>query len=298
MADNTDGEHLDNLTNTQPDIPSDDIIPSQDTETINPNQETENMEVHAHDLHKAPGQGWKHYLFEFLMLFLAVFCGFLAENWREHIVERQREKVLMKSMRKDLRADTTSFGQMTRGISVYISHIDSLIPIIKNNNDWNRSAKDIYQQQVWIYLYYKAVYSDRTIEQLKNSGNFRLIENAAVSDAIIQYDGYVKNFVISMQDEGLLNQWKKLDDCSAGIFRSVVFREWLKGWVNGVLRSQEIQLPPAPYFLSTDKKQIDTYINLLDKYAVLNEWFIQNTRLAVEKAMALDSLIKKEYHLE
>jgi hypothetical protein len=30
------------------------------------------METHAHDLHKAPAHGWKHYFFEFLMLFLAL----------------------------------------------------------------------------------------------------------------------------------------------------------------------------------------------------------------------------------
>src|SRR5215470_2458972 len=50
------------------------------------------METHAHHLHKAPGKKWTHYLFEFLMLFLAVFCGFLAENFREHLVEKKRSR--------------------------------------------------------------------------------------------------------------------------------------------------------------------------------------------------------------
>jgi len=63
------------------------------------------METHAHHLHKAPGQGWKHYLFEFLMLFIAVFCGFLAENWREHILDGKREKQYIKSFYEDLTAD-------------------------------------------------------------------------------------------------------------------------------------------------------------------------------------------------
>jgi hypothetical protein len=31
-----------------------DIIPVNDAEAINPNQKTENMETHVHDLHKAP----------------------------------------------------------------------------------------------------------------------------------------------------------------------------------------------------------------------------------------------------
>ena len=48
MADNTDEEHLDNPTNNQSENPPDEITPTTDTETINPNQETENMEVHHH----------------------------------------------------------------------------------------------------------------------------------------------------------------------------------------------------------------------------------------------------------
>ena len=40
------------------------------------------MEVHAHT--HTEKKKFTHYLWEFLMLFLAVFCGFLAENFREH----------------------------------------------------------------------------------------------------------------------------------------------------------------------------------------------------------------------
>ena len=40
-----------------------------------PKQETENMEIHADHLHHAPGKKAWHYLFEFIMLFLAVFAG-------------------------------------------------------------------------------------------------------------------------------------------------------------------------------------------------------------------------------
>ncbi|HMG69294.1 MAG TPA: hypothetical protein VK588_16465 [Chitinophagaceae bacterium] len=92
-----DDSQLSPLRQTEPENPPKEINPGIETETINPNQETENMEVHAHELHKVPGHGWKHYFFEFFMLFLAVFCGFLAENWREHIVDQEREKQYVKS---------------------------------------------------------------------------------------------------------------------------------------------------------------------------------------------------------
>ncbi len=55
------------------------------------------MEVHAHT-HTARKK-WTHYFWEFLMLFLAVFCGFLAEYKLEHTIENQREKKYVYSLR-------------------------------------------------------------------------------------------------------------------------------------------------------------------------------------------------------
>ena len=60
------------------------------------------METHAHELHKAPGSGWKHYFFEFFMLFLAVFFGFLAENLREHLSDKEKGKVYIASLVEEL----------------------------------------------------------------------------------------------------------------------------------------------------------------------------------------------------
>jgi hypothetical protein len=42
------------------------------------NHQPSTMEVHHHG-HVHEKKKWKEYLFQFLMLFLAVFCGFLAE---------------------------------------------------------------------------------------------------------------------------------------------------------------------------------------------------------------------------
>ena len=66
------------------------------------------MEVHAHS--HTPRKKWTHYFWEFLMLFLAVFCGFLSENQREHYVEAQREKEYAKSLLSDMKEDTTEIS--------------------------------------------------------------------------------------------------------------------------------------------------------------------------------------------
>src|SRR3981081_1831306 len=110
MTDTTDEEHLDNPTNTKPDIPSDNIIRTQDTETITQNQETENMEVHHHpDLHHKPKK-WKEYFLEFLMIFLAVTMGFFAENIREYFSEKRQEREYVQSMINDLKTDTANIA--------------------------------------------------------------------------------------------------------------------------------------------------------------------------------------------
>ena len=92
MAENGDtgDKTLENLTNKESDNPSDLKIPIIESDIIIPKQKIENMETHAHHLHHAPGKKIWHYFFEFLMLFLAVFCGFIAENWREQLQEHRR----------------------------------------------------------------------------------------------------------------------------------------------------------------------------------------------------------------
>src|SRR5215813_1004344 len=84
------------------------------------------METHAHHLHKAPGHGWKHYLFEFLMLFLAVVSGYLVENMRENSIERHREKQFMKSLLVDLQKDKDNLDiSINKGI-IPVRYNDSL----------------------------------------------------------------------------------------------------------------------------------------------------------------------------
>src|SRR5881396_2018878 len=95
------------------------------------------MEVHSHT-HLASGEThaerkkFIHYLWEFLMLFLAVFCGFLAENIREHQVEYKREKQYMFSMLEDLKADTATYSSYAKNNTEIYAIIDSLIPLMKS----------------------------------------------------------------------------------------------------------------------------------------------------------------------
>src|SRR5437870_2335476 len=66
----------------------------------------QNMEVHHHP--HVEKKSFKEYLLEGLMIFLAVTMGFFAENIRENIVNREKEKHYIKNIIADLKSDTTN----------------------------------------------------------------------------------------------------------------------------------------------------------------------------------------------
>ncbi len=86
-------------------LPEAETAATEQPQTSNLKTETLNMEVHHHG-HVHEKKKWLEYLFQFFMLFLAVFCGFLAENQREHYIEKKREKVYIKNLYEDLKSDT------------------------------------------------------------------------------------------------------------------------------------------------------------------------------------------------
>jgi len=151
------------------------------------------MEVHAHTHTADPGshggrKKWTHYFWEFLMLFLAVFCGFLAENQREHMVEHQREKKYMESLLSDLAADTTVLGN---GIPLKlrrISAIDSVFQFFKEQPDAKTISGKLFRAIRRTNFDARFIRNVITINQLKNAGGMRLVRNREVSDSISSYD--------------------------------------------------------------------------------------------------------------
>jgi hypothetical protein len=143
------------------------------------------MEVHAHT-HTARKK-WTHYFWEFLMLFLAVFCGFLAENFREHQVEHKREKEYMQSLQEDLKTDTGSLQTNIKNVDIAFRKIDSLLLFIKNNPRIKKINYDFIKLNTEAMLWLNFSLTDRTASQLKNAGNMRLIREKEISNQIMQY---------------------------------------------------------------------------------------------------------------
>ncbi|MBS1580654.1 MAG: hypothetical protein JST66_00485 [Bacteroidetes bacterium] len=155
------------------------------------------MDVHYHT-HQHGRKTWKAYVFEFFMLFLAVFCGFLAEWQLEHTVEHQHEEKFMHGMVNDLRADIDQSAQLMVELEGKLAALDTLVDLLADTavaNDSRRAA------QLWFHTagFTDFVYTDGTMQQLKSSGALRLVRKAGVADSIMAYDRGVRTLLIHQQ---------------------------------------------------------------------------------------------------
>lgn len=151
------------------------------------------MEVHHHS--HSERKKWTHYIWEFFMLFLAVFCGFLAENQREHYIEHLREKQYMQSLLEDLVQDTLEMGRISRVNQQAILNIDTLLDekLLLDLLDADQgNRKRLYQLAAATMGAEQAVFSQRTLSQLKNAGGLRLVRDKEVADLISVYDNKIQ----------------------------------------------------------------------------------------------------------
>ena len=147
------------------------------------------MEVHAHT--HTPRKKWTHYFWEFLMLFLAVFCGFLAENKREHMIEKHRAHELVIPLLEDIREDTSALNSLIEMREKQTKALDTIRDIMKDE-DWKMGSRKLYS----LFRFYtrRLEFQNRntTINQLINSGYLRYFKDRQLVSLIQQY-------VINMQ---------------------------------------------------------------------------------------------------
>jgi len=154
------------------------------------------MEVHHHSHAPHGKKNWKAYFWEFLMLFLAVFCGFLAEYQLEFTIERHREKEFILSMIEDAATDTANIHACIKANEERIKYADSLAETCFSYGGTQVERTQMYNSYNGCVFRPDLLYPiDRTLFQLKNSGGMRLIRNKAAAKIIIGYDNAGKRLV-------------------------------------------------------------------------------------------------------
>jgi len=246
------------------------------------------MEVHTHS--HTERKKWTHYLWEFIMLFLAVFCGFLAENQREHFVEHQREKQYIRSLVSDVKTDTANirnwlfwFNQLKKNCDTVLNSFDSLKK--------SYSARSTRNYFLVINGFPDFIYTDRTIQQLKNSGGMRLIRKAPVTDSIIAYDAAVRDLLI--EETGVSALYDQLNDLTNKMLSYRKLSSAFKTKTAG-----EVEAEKTDFWIKQDAEQFEYLYNLFYKYRQTVNGYGNYLSQLKDRGGRLVDFLQKEYHLK
>jgi hypothetical protein len=142
------------------------------------------MEVHAHS--HTERKKWTHYFWEFLMLFLAVFAGFLAENQREHIIEKKRAHQFLQSMLVDVRTNIKNLDSLLVQDKIIIANHSELVDwLLQDSASIDRAAFAKKMGAVWVRNF---LVRKETYEQMKSSGSLRYVGNIEFLKKMMDYE--------------------------------------------------------------------------------------------------------------
>ena len=253
------------------------------------------MEVHQHT-HPAIGgtrKKWSHYFWEFLMLFLAVFCGFLAENQREHVIEHQRAKVYAANLNEELKKDTARLNYLITRLKFISSKLDTFCLYSKEKKQQNITPGMLYYYASYVTNVSYFSPHDATIEQLKGSGNLRIMSNKTAHE-ISEYDNKIRELE---REYSLSNsEFEKIETLHFKIFDLYLMETLL----------------PDPDKIDRDSIFLDNALEVRKDDEMMKEYtgwikfeaniytyqikeFLEPLK---QKAESLLELLKKEYHLK
>jgi hypothetical protein len=247
------------------------------------------MEVHHHS--HTSRKKWSHYFWEFLMLFLAVFCGFLAENQREHYIEHQRERQFIKSLVLDVNVDIVKLEELISSRIQRLEKLDSILYLL-NSDSADRCTNRIYFLAVQIprITTYQFTPSDGTILQLKNSGALRLIRSRVVRDSIIKYDAAVRSLLrLDQQEQDVINIQR---ETAPQIFNGIDLGRFSD--------SNNLPFNPgySPALVAGYKDHLNVFNYRITSSRNVNKGYSREARKLQKQAINLLQTLKDEYRLK
>jgi hypothetical protein len=255
------------------------------------------MEIHHKHHHDPPGKHdklWKHYVLEFIMLFLAVSLGFFVENMREHYSEHNREREYMKSMVEDLKADTATLAFDLKFNETIRLGLDSLRNIIYAEGVTKNNTVLIYRL---MYSYGRLVgteLNDQTITQLRNTGGMQFIRNIDIANAISKYSLGIKS--LENISDNYKNRWLKTSDFGYAIFNR---KYVLSQHTDSLTHIITAKIDSAARLLTTDENTLITFANHLSGcVAISSSFYPINLKKQYAEAIKLIADIRKEYNFE
>jgi hypothetical protein len=241
------------------------------------------MEVHHHA--HTSRKKWTHYFWEFLMLFVAVFCGFLAENQREHMVEHRREEKFARRILSDLGEDSIFLNKrIGRLEDRKKKHADFLSVMTQPATP---SSFDIMKSFFELLKTFKSQFTTTTYDQMKASGSLRYIDNDTLTTKLQRYYEIIIPRA-SVDADGVDKVFT--DYVVPYMIRHFRFQKFTDS-------TRDLTESEAEMFNRTPETDQEL-INIMGVYQGACNGLLIQQEPALEACKKLIELIKKEYHLK
>ncbi|NND31961.1 MAG: hypothetical protein HKN76_05170 [Saprospiraceae bacterium] len=231
---------------------------------------------------------------EIALVVMGILIALRINNWNEERKEAEVERQYMVGLLSDLAKDR---DQLLNNVEF------GLIPVMYNDSLFSElQKKPLRGREKKIYHFYllytnaiRISYHDRTISQLKNSGGFGLIKSQGVSDAILDYDVYMREsmeFSEGSRSNHHVNNDILLNSRMYEIYRIEHLKDSAiahKDVMNKVAYPEDLRL------LSYDDADIKIILNSMSKVRTVDQYNYHRAVEALEINRKLDSLIRNEY---
>jgi len=270
-------------------------ISSPKTEPTDTDKET--MEVHHHP--EVEKKGLKEYLLEGLMIFLAVFMGFIAENIREDYTEHKKAEAFAATMVSDLKQDTAQLKNYITYYNLARMNVDTLMRLISTNDIKKIPSGKLYLYGLWGGAQHFFIPNDATYAQMKSTGALQFFEKPLARQAA-KYDQLCRNMTaFDESEEAIYVEVRKLRsqifEFQYNIMSNNLWDKIAPGYVYSHkaadIASRDSFIKSNPPLLTYDKSIFNQYVELVRSRYIERKVKVADKVLA--HATALLSAIKR-----
>ncbi len=251
------------------------------------------MEVHHHP--HVEKKSFKEYLLEGLMIFLAVSMGFIAENVREAISDREKERQYIRLLSDDLKKDTAALNYSINRLQTDIVKNDSLVVLFVKKQLKQLSDENLSMLTLVSGLSVDIVFNDRAASQLKGTGSMRLIRHTNVTDSILQYwNNQIRLKEIHDRFENTRQEHRK-----TGYKTFNWYLSYYKIYYDRKMGSRDTSIYQVPVKAIYNENTFVEFINICaNLYNTGSAQYMPLLKKQLRLGTELIALLQKEYHLE
>lgn len=232
----------------------------------------------------------KEYTIQFVLVFIAVILGFIAEGIRDDRNDRVKEIDYVTSLIEDAEIDVVNYTEAIKRNIERMHYLDSLAQLLFEFDINTTNENEIYRLFRNCIVHPDVVHPiERTMIQLKNSGGMRLISSKKAADNIVTYDDFSKK-LFEQQAAYELYMGNILEKSTSIMNYKYVIKMPSDINKNYALKSQKL--------IETNPNRLIEFGNVAELFRGIV--FFYNFRLTEgkEHATQLISELKKEYDLK